>query len=144
METENRIQQLKGGNERMENKNTSNLEEEIQKNLNLAAGALNKGDCDSADRFAIAVIDLKGNDSADLVYRTLASRVHGGYETEQILHNLASRFACGFGGYCSGASGGGMPNRTNRRFAEALDKQAEVYSNQREAQDRFYESFRSR
>lgn len=88
-----------------------------------------------AENCTIKIAQMGGNEN--VVYKTLAmdfvwpgegSRWEARFSREQQIVDLAIQYAgtlnAGFGGYCSGGSGGGMPDRTNHQFAEALYKEA--------------------
>jgi hypothetical protein len=126
--------QSKGGNEKMENKQTpNNLEEEVRKHYELGVKALRKRNLVSADKHARRLVELEGESAyaslaRGVVWPSDEEAVAYGYRSEwqivDLVEMCASRLDTGFGGWATPC--GGEPNRTNHQFAEALYKEANV------------------
>lgn len=133
--------QTKGGNEKMTDEKTENertfalLNGEAKALYKQAFEALCDGRFVEAENCARKIARMGGNEN--VVYKTLAaefvwpiegSRWEARFSREQQIVDLAIQYAgtlkAGFGGYCTGGTGGGEPNRTNPQFAEALYEQA--------------------
>jgi hypothetical protein len=88
-----------------------------------------------ANNCSMKIARMGGNE--EVVYKALAndfvwpregSRWEARFSREQQIVDLAIKYAgaldSGFGGYCTGGTGGGVPHTTNRQFAKVLYEEA--------------------